>query len=175
MSQETKLNNAGNVIRKMFEGREYVFDEEKDYMQIYNKPDKTKICAFLKIFPKLNISDFRDHISIIDGLEIKHMLIIYEEKYTPAVKDLQKKYVNLGYTIEIFNIEELQFDITQYKYQPIFTQLSKKESKEFHDKFGTDIPRMLRTDPIARYYNYYRGAIIKIERKSGYISYRIVC
>ena len=44
----------------------------------------------------------------------------------------------------------------------------------FKKKYTDDIPIILKSDPISRFYGYERGDIIKVTRKSGYVMFRIV-
>ena len=44
----------------------------------------------------------------------------------------------------------------------------------FKKKYGEDIPIIMKSDPISRFYGYERGDIIKVTRKNGYVMFRIV-
>ena len=75
---------------------------------------------------------------------------------------------------ELFAMEDLQYNIINHKLQPKFTRLNDKDCKDFKEKYGTKFPIMRKNDPVSCFFGYNKGDIIKIERKSGYITYRIV-
>ena len=77
-------------------------------------------------------------------------------------------------TFELFSLDNLQYNITKHRYVRPHIKLTKSEQEEFRQKMGTDIPLLLKTDPICRFYNFEKGDIIKIIRKDNFISYRIV-
>jgi len=73
------------------------------------------------------------------------------------------------------------FNITHHEYVPKHILLSKEEEDEVLEKYNTSknkLPKILRTDPIARYYGMKNDQICKIIRKSPevgeYIYYRLV-
>ena len=125
----------------------------------------------------------------MNELNISHSLIVNKGGVTPPAK----KIVECSHDIklELFSHEELQTNITEHRLQPIFERLSDEDADEFKKKyrsvttknedgevvktFGSPkISIMLHTEPVARFYGYNRGDIIRIYRKTGYITYRIV-
>ena len=79
--------------------------------------------------------------------------------------------------IELFQEEELQYNITKHYLVPkheLSYPKGTKISKDFKDKYGDKFPVLLKTDPVARFYGYNKGDIIKITRKGGYVTYRFV-
>jgi len=76
--------------------------------------------------------------------------------------------------IELFQADDLQFNITQHKLVPKHIRMNKEEMKDFREKYGTNIPILLRTDAVSRFYDFAKGEIIKIIRRDGFVSYRIV-
>ncbi len=77
-------------------------------------------------------------------------------------------------------------NITKYHLQPLFNKLLDEEAKDFKKKYikckienGKKIilqsfPSMSKSDPIARFFKYQSGDVIKITNKDGFVSYRIV-
>ncbi len=80
--------------------------------------------------------------------------------------------------IELFHISDVQYNITKHVLQPIFTRLVDKI--EFIKQYGNKYSKLKMGDPIRKFYNYNKGDVIKVTRKSLYndtditISYRIV-
>lgn len=163
------------TIIEMFTQRGYSdvdLDVEDRILAI--KPDGEQVCAFAKIIPKLNNDEIHSHISQMQEDEISHGVLIYEGVPTPAVKNVMANLPELGISIEIFHADDLQFNLTKHELVPKHVLLGKDEAKEFKSKFGINIPAILRSDPVARFYDFHKGDIIMITRKSGAISYRIV-
>ena len=75
--------------------------------------------------------------------------------------------------IELFKLDEVQFNITTHILVPIHIKLTDVDATKFKDLYGIKFPTILKTDPIARFYNYQKGDVIKIVRSSEYVTYRI--
>jgi DNA-directed RNA polymerase subunit H (RpoH/RPB5) len=76
--------------------------------------------------------------------------------------------------IELFAEEDLQFNITKHRLQPKFEKLKDSEAVDFKKNFGIKFGILRLDRPIARFYNYQKGDVIRITRNDGYINYRIV-
>ena len=105
-------------------------------------------------------------------MEYKHCIIIYSGSSTPMATKLADSSVEIE--IELFTEAELQYNITKHRLVPLHRKLPDEEAEQFKKTYGLKFPVILRTDPISRFYHYKRGDVIKIERKGGFISYRIV-
>lgn len=163
------------IIYEMFLQRDYTdIDTSNNERIIAKKPNGDNICAFTNIIARLNVSEIHIHISILQKENITHGIIIFDGIPTPAVKNVIGNTPNLDLNIELFDACDLQFNITKHILVPTHVRLNKEEIKDFKQKYGTDIPVILRTDPISRFYDFSKGEIIKIIRRNGFISYRIV-
>jgi DNA-directed RNA polymerase I, II, and III subunit RPABC1 len=76
--------------------------------------------------------------------------------------------------IELFLIDDLQYNITKHSLQPRFEKLEYEEGENFKKKYGVKFPVLRVNMPISRFYDYKKGDVILIHRKDGYITYRIV-
>jgi DNA-directed RNA polymerase subunit H (RpoH/RPB5) len=47
-------------------------------------------------------------------------------------------------------------------------------TKVIREKYGNALPFILKTDPVSRYYYFQKNDLIKITRRNGTITYRIV-
>lgn len=166
--------NVVKTILQMFNQRGYTDISEEENCIIATKPNGAKIYAFPSIVEKLNVSVIHNYIAILQKAEINHGIIVFEGIPTPAVKNVVSNTPDLDINIELFQADDLQFNITEHKLVPTHILLSKNEAKAFKEKYGTNIPILLRTDAIVRFYDFAKGDIIKIVRRNGFISYRIV-
>ena len=161
-----------NVIcRKMLENRLYSFVRENDEYKVYFNPEENKnVIVFLQNEDKLNINSINIYIRLMEEEKTNHCVIIYLYAVTPHAK---KAIENLNeYDIELFSRDELQYDITEHR---LFRKHIKTDSEEKMEiqKYGKNIPIILKTDPISRYYHFKTGDIIRIERRD-YTMYRRV-
>ena len=115
-----------------------------------------------------------------------HAIVVYDEKVTPPTEEVIKTMRNKReiedlegmpvqtVLIELFKISNMQTNPTKHKYTPKHTKVEPKAAKEYKKKYGSRGPTMLRTDPIACFFGFRKGDLIRIERPTG-ISYRVVC
>lgn len=164
------------VIFEMLSQRGYVnIEENKERQEILaEKKDGGIICVFLTVITKLNVAEIQNRISDLQDRDIHHGIIIYSGTPTPTVKNVVSRSSAIGITIELFHSDDLQFNITKHRLVPVHIVLSKEEATEFKATYGTSIPYLLRSDPICRFYDFSKGDIVKIIRKDGFVTYRIV-
>jgi DNA-directed RNA polymerase I, II, and III subunit RPABC1 len=170
-----RSDKTKKIILEMFEQRNYTNIETDISTRILAiKPDGQPICAFTKIIDKLNNEEIHSRISELQEYKIEHGILIHEGTPTPAVKGVISNLPDLGINIELFHADDLQFNITKHDLVPTHVLISSSEAKEFKTKYGTNIPSILRTDAVSRFFDFHKGDIIRIIRKNGFISYRIV-
>ena len=148
-----------------------ILDKQNDYFLV-QKSDDTEMIIFFSVFEKLNTSILKEYIKEIEKNRINHMIIVYRYKVTSSVNKIINSIFHLD--IELFQFQNLLFNITKHKFYRPHIKLLTKEKNEFIKKYGDKIPKILISDPIVKYYNYKLGDILKIIRKNNYISYRIV-
>ena len=100
-------------------------------------------------------------------LILKHSILLLREKENSTVtKELERKqYEN----VEIFLKKNMMFNITHHIYVPKHVVLTDEESEEIVSKFNTPkikFPKILKSDPVARYFALKSGMMFKILRKS---------
>ena len=169
MSQQTKENE---ICIEMLMQRGYSIEENTDEIIIaFNSKGKKILCFFVKS-PKFTTAYLTAYITIMNEKEISHSIIVYKEGVTPATKktidQLEEKH------IELFAEEDLQYNITKHVLQPKFHCLTPQQSNAFKKQYGTKFATMKYDDPIARFYDYQKGSVIRITRKNGYITHSIV-
>jgi DNA-directed RNA polymerase I, II, and III subunit RPABC1 len=130
--------------------------------------DDTKIiyhmkCKFLK-------HDLKKFLSTVEEeFKFKHIIFIFKEKINNNnEKNIRDLLDNVSY--EVFPIHRLLFNISKHSYVPKHEILSAEEAIEIQTLYDiknkSQFPIILKTDPVARYYDVKPGQLVKIYRSS---------
>jgi len=159
-----------DTILEMLEQRGCTVVDTENIMAI--KPDGSQVIVFFNESPSFDTKSMKEVLSVMNEAGVVHSIVIYKDKVTPATKSTLEQCDDMK--IELFAEEDLQINITKHRLQPIFEKLKDDEATEFKKTFGVKFG-VLRVDrPIARFYDYSKGDVIRITRPDGYINYRIV-
>jgi DNA-directed RNA polymerase I, II, and III subunit RPABC1 len=94
-------------------------------------------------------------------------VIIVQDKQTPQIT---KELLNDEYKLyEIFSMKNLMFNITHHEIVPKHILLTQDETDQILKQYQTtraQLPKLLTTDPVAKYYGMKAGDICKIIRQS---------
>lgn len=162
------------IILEMFEQRNYTEVTEEDTGHVTAiKPDGNEVCLYPPIV-KLDSAAINQIYADAKEREIFHVIIIYKDTITPTIKNIVSNMAITDMVTEIFPQMDLQFNITKHKLVPKHELLIGDEAVEMRKKFGKNLPVLLHTDPVSRFYNYRKGDIVRITSKNGYPRYRIV-
>jgi DNA-directed RNA polymerase subunit H (RpoH/RPB5) len=173
--EQIRLENVRRTILEMFEQRGYTdIDSSEDNRILATKSNGDQICAYSHIIQKLNVGEIKTYIALLQTLNIPHCILVYDGVFTPAVKSIMEHMPSLNLNIELFSADNLQFNVTKHVLVPTHILLDKNEANEFKKKYGKKLPVILRSDPIAKFYDYHRDDIIKIVRRDGHVMYRVV-
>ncbi|CAD6582070.1 MAG: Dna-directed RNA [Tremellales sp. Tagirdzhanova-0007] len=142
--------------------------EEQNRVYVYFCGEKNVSKAAMKTF-----------IGWIDKMAAQKGIIIHSEKMSSvAAKTMQE--MSTEYHLESFKEADLLVNITRHFLVPKHQIMSPKDKAALIQKYRlkeTQLPRIMFTDPVARYYGMKRGQVVKIERASEtagrYITYRI--
>lgn len=111
------------------------------------------------------------------------IIIVTQKGATPSTNTIINNVKATGVIITLFTVSETQFNPTKHRLVPKHEPLTKKEKQEVLREFGVtpdQMPVVLSTDPIAKWYGFKKGTVLKITRPSSVllgetaISYRIV-
>lgn len=164
---------AAENLQLMMLNRGFVFIKKKDnHYLIYANTENKKIIIWCFMNIKLNIDGIKEFINIMESEKYKHGIIIYQNFITSSAKKILDNLFK--FTIELFLMKEMQYDITKFKYYCTHEKLSPDECKEVREKFGNSLPFILKTDPVSKYFNFERNDVVKITRRNGNIIYRVV-
>ena len=94
-------------------------------------------------------------------------VIIVQDKQTPQIA---KELLNDEYKLyEIFSMKNLMFNITHHEIVPKHILLNQEEVEMILKQYQTtraQLPKLLTTDPVAKYYGMKAGDVCKIIRQS---------
>lgn len=101
---------------------------------------------------------------------------------TGIARTIEKIRTETGRKIEFFEQKEVLINITKHDLVPLHQPLSPKEKKELLDRYKineSQLPKILKMDPVVRYFGVDPGTVMKITRRSEtagrYVTYRLVC
>lgn len=166
------MDQARVVCLEMIGQRKYVIRDEDADDIVAEKPDGEYVRLFF-LDGQFGAPVLKEYMSEMNKSDITHCIVVVGESITnPAravVADLK------GITFELFEVKELQSNITKHRLQAAsYTRLSKDAASSFIKKYGRKIPRIKVGDPIARFFFFQVGDIIEVVRRNGYVTYRIV-
>lgn len=173
MSNLSNLNVL-NTLREMFVQRGYTDISETDNYIIGYDESKTKVIA-IKNITKLNVEEIKNIFSMMEDENTKNFIIVHKGEPTSAVNNAVANTNNISYCIELFQDIDLQYNITKHYLVPKHEKATKEEIKEIKEKLSLkNLPKISKSDAIARFYNYRKGDIIRVTRRNGEICYRLV-
>lgn len=165
------MSKAHMISLEMLEQRNYEIIKDEIDKIIALKPDGHQMIVFFSDSQKFNVKNIQIYISLMDEYEIFHAIIVYKDSITSFTKKTIEQSIEMQF--ELFSEDDLQYNITKHRFQPIFEKLSNDDAISFKKKFGNKFSIMRKDDAISKFYNYQKGDIIKIIRKND-INYRIV-
>lgn len=145
--------------------------EEDDAYILRDSRNKSVLVWYFK-HDKMNIDSIKEFVQMLEESSIQHGVIVYQSTITSSTKKVIENLFQ--FTIELFELRELLYDITEFKYFCKHEKLVPPLSVEVRKKFGTGLPSLLRTDPVVRYYHFHKGDIIRVTRRNGMLTYRLV-
>ena len=151
----------------------YMEDKENDkkfYVYFHNESKSFSKSELKTVIQKV-MGEYNDP-------EISMILILKEKENSAVSKELTK---DMYKNVEIFIKRNMLFNISHHTFVPKHIVLTKEQEKELLEKYNTSkskLPKLLHTDPMAKYYNMRHDQICKIIRKSPEvgesISYRVI-
>jgi len=166
------MQKARETCLEMLKQRDYDITDDDNERIIAIKPDGNEMVVFFSDAPKFNVKNIQTYITSMDDMCIFHTIIIYKDGVTSFTRKAIEQ--SLEMTFELFSVDDLQYNITKHRLQPIFERLEDKEAIKFKSEYGNRFSIMRGDDPIANFYGYQKGDVIKVTRKNGYVNYRLV-
>lgn len=136
----------------------------------------------------IGVQNIKDMVDKMNQHECHNGILICKNPITAFAKRVIQELVSSTDTsirknIECFEQSELYYNITQHSLVPQHIVLTTQEKtdvlRRYKLKKDSQLPRIMHTDPIARYYGLHKGQVIKIVRfdktlDQRFVSYRVV-
>lgn len=181
------LNNRGYHTSDLYQAGISMEDFNKytrDELQILVSKldnDDEKVFVFFPEDEKVGVKTIREYKVLMVNENVNKAIIVVKGSITPFAKTNIEKEIKDPMSMEIFNESELLIDITEHSLVPKHELMSHVEKELLLQKYNikeNQLPRILSTDPVARYYGFKKRDLIKITRLSEtsgiYYNYRIV-
>lgn len=160
------------VIREMMTDRGYTVWEEVDpLVSICSRGENDRVMIYISKTEKFNIEGVKYAVFQLQQHRLKHAIIIYQNIITSSAKKAMEHLQD--YVLEMFEKKELQFNPTRHRLFCPHVRLDKNSEEVPKDQI-TNLPVLLRTDVVAKYFHFHRGEIIRIQRHNGSLAYRVV-
>lgn len=196
-----RLFRVYKTLNKMMEDRGYIVDDAlkeitfQDWLEknnnrstlngIFYKKDEKNPDSIIRLYfeyldgMKISANDIGLFFSNMKEAKADSGIIIISGQLTSQAKQ-KISDINYELQIECFNICELMVNITEHEYVPKHILLNDEEKNTLLKRYKikeSQLPKILVTDPVARYLGLRKGNVVKIIRDSEtsgkYITYRI--
>ena len=200
--EKSKLFKVWKTLNKMMEDRGYSkndnsnlkYDEfiaklniDKKMYGIFAKVDPADPDNIIRTYyeyipnPKINMENIKDFFELMKESKVNSGIILLSGKLSQQAKQKLSE-INTQLQVEMFSLNELVVNITEHELVPKHILLTPVEKKKLLERYrikDSQLPKILSTDPVARYLGLTRGQVVKIVRVSEtagrYITYRITC
>lgn len=183
---EDKINKSISVVIDMLKIRNYSninsINDDNTYIT-GNKIDENIVVYYIKnkseLSSKKNIESLLSKQKLIDSKSSDNLKLIYVLCFLDS-NTIPQKYLDLeNDNLQVFHINNLQFNIMNHKLMPDFIKLSKSEIDDLSNTWNLqDLAKIKITDPVCKYFDMKKDDVFKITRVSNnshkYITYRIV-
>ena len=138
-----------------------------------------QLFVFLPDDDKVGVKTIKQYCEMMKEASVSHAILVVKQGVTPFAKTALQEMAST-YLIEPFRDAELLVDVTEHRLVPAHALLSPEDRQALLDRYklrAEQLPRIQRTDPVARYYGLKVGDVVKIVRPSEtagrYVTYRV--
>ena len=138
-----------------------------------------QLFVFLPDDDKVGVKTIKQYCEMMKEASVSHAILVVKQGVTPFAKTALQEMASTD-LIEHFRDAELLVDVTEHRLVPAHALLSPEDRQALLDRYklrAEQLPRIQRTDPVARYYGLKVGDVVKIVRPSEtagrYVTYRV--
>ena len=172
----SRLEISHDKFNKVYSGNPHNLNE------CYSNMEGERILTFFDLIERLDSKTIQTIIKNMDEAGVNRAIVIGPEGIlTPTAARNLDNVRSSGKTIEFFSFDEVIINITEHELVPKHEVLTEDEKQEVLKRYNvteTQLPRILRTDPVSRYLGVKPGQLLKITRNSDtaghYVTYRLV-
>lgn len=165
----SRIQKAITFADEMLCSRGYKKDDHDPF--IYHT-STNKLRIFFCTGQKLNIELMKSLVAQLQKEEIFHSIIVHDHVITSSTKKLLDHLWDIE--IELFHLDELQYNITKHCLYSVHEKVENADDLKKIKPSLKKLPVILKTDPVIRYFNFSKNDVIRIYRRDGSISYRVV-
>ena len=139
-----------------------------------------QLFVFFPAEEKVGLGPIRTYCTRMKDAGVSRAIIVVQGSLTSIAKTGISELAQRGFRLEYFRDAELLVDITEHRLVPEHVVLTDDEKKRLLERYRLkefQLPRVLVTDPVARYLGLERRKVVKIIRPSEtagrYVTYRI--
>ena len=178
-SEQIKNIDKAEVKKTAMLKNVFHFDMKEESESHGNIHHQHKLRILFAMQPKFKLSDIKKMIE--EDFELT-IIVLRDKVSTTNLKSIEEMKKNVG-DIQVFHLKELQFNITHHYLVPHHELLGWEKENEISEiitdyqvKNKNQFPIILKTDPVAKYYNAKSGNLFRIYRLSPtagqYVFYR---
>jgi DNA-directed RNA polymerase I, II, and III subunit RPABC1 len=193
-----KIMKSRQTVLEMLKDRGYSISSVKELNKLVDDipsvddllliDDDKKIVVFWLLGKSVDIQSFRYYFKKMDDLNINKGIFIFNGSMSDNTQLMAQDIIKKGNSIELFNLDMMILNFTRHNLVSKIKILNEEEKKVLLDKYqlrlDTQIPKILSTDPLCKYYGLKKNQVIQFDRhqkntdneKKGiaYLTYRIV-
>lgn len=185
----TMLENRGYLVadeeknKSLADFRTEFQDVREKMTVLTNKIDDPtdQIFVFFSSDQKIGVQQLKNYVEKMKSQKINRGILVVKGGFSAFAKQLLPELTTRGITLEHFQEPELMINITDHLLVPkheVLTEAQKKAVLKRYKLEETQLPRIQKVDPVARYFGLDKGHVVKIIRTSEtagrYVTYRLV-
>lgn len=168
------LDKAKEIACELLADRGYDMSKvviDEDMIMVEDETKGSILVVFINE-NKLSVNTLKDVIAMCEELQMKQVILVYREVITPSAKKTLESIHTIN--VEQFGLAELMYNPTKHELSSKHELAEPEEADAVRTKYGPQLPLLLRTDKMVRWYNYRPGSIIRVTRPGGHVVYRLV-
>ena len=150
-----------------------------NFLVVHRDSAAEKLFVFFPDDQSVGVKPIRGFLEKMNEHSVSRCIVVIKQSLTPSAAKVMASLAP-KYVMEQFGEAELVVNITEHKLVPLHVVLGDEEKQALLQRYRlkeTQLPRILVTDPVARYYGMRRGQVVKIVRPSEtagrYVTYRL--